>query len=423
MTTPPRKLRVLWCSDAPWALSGYSIQTALTVPRLKSHCDIALLATFGLHGGIREWEGIPIFPGGADPFANDVIPKAAKMWQADIVITLKDALVFNPQALSGVRWMPMVPIDHDPSTPQVIERVRQSYRPIAYAPHGFRALRSAGLDPLYAPHAYDPAVYFPMDKAEARATMNLSPDLFIVGTVAVNRGGVPSRKSWIENLEAFARFAKDKPNARYFIHTDVSDDGYEGGIPLRPLMAQFGILDKVLFCDQERYRYPPGFPPEYMRAYYNSIDVLNAVSLGEGFGIPTLEAQACGTPVIVGDWCAHEDLCFAGWKVAKHEAHHFYDSQQGWVFMAEVAAIADRMERVFDAAQSDLTLYAHSALCGKPQRDVLRYDATSGAALYAVDTVIRDHWLSLLDDVARDVLIPRSRGVLRIVRPEEVMGG
>lgn len=181
MTTTPPRLRVLWASDAPWATSGYSVETAITTTRLKEHCDLALLATFGLHGGIQEWNGIPVFPGGADSFSNDVIGKAARAWQADIIITLKDALVFNPQTFNGFRWCPMTPVDHDPSTPQVIERVRQSYRPIAYAPHGFRALRKAGLDPLYAPHAYDPAIYYPMDRAEARKVFNLPDDLFIVG--------------------------------------------------------------------------------------------------------------------------------------------------------------------------------------------------------------------------------------------------
>src|SRR4051812_42786723 len=335
-------LRVLFCSDHPDAVSGYAVETKLTALHIKEHCHLALLATFGLHGSIQEWNGIPLFPGGADAFSNDVIPKAAKLWQADVVITLKDSIVFNPQTFAGLRWLPMVPIDHDPPSQQVIERARISYRPIAYAPHGFRTLRTAGLDPLYAPHAYDPGVFFPMDKAAARAELRLADDLFIVGTVAVNRGGIPSRKSWVENLEAFALFARDRPNARYFVHTDMAEDGYEAGIPLRPLMASLGILDKVLFCDQERYRYG-GFPAEYMRTYYNSIDVLNAVSNGEGFGIPVLEAQACGVPVLLGDWCAHEDLCFAGWKVAKSEAHHFYDApQQGWVYVAQPDAIADR---------------------------------------------------------------------------------
>ena len=407
MTTSPPRLRMLWASDAPWATSGYAIETALTALRLKEHCDLALICTFGLHGGMQEWNGIPVFPGGADAFANDVIPKAARLWKADIVITLKDALVFNPATFQGLRWLPLCPIDHDPSTPQVIERVRQSYRPIAYAPHGFRALRKAGLDPLYAPHAYDPAIYSPMPQAEARQTLNLNPDLFIVGTVAVNRGGLPSRKCWVENLEAFAAFAKDKPNARYFVHTDLADDGYEGGVPLRPLMGQMGILDKVLFCDQERYRYG-GFPPEYMRTYYNSIDVLNAVSLGEGFGIPALEAQACGKPVIVGDWCAHEDLCFGGWKAQRNEAHHFYDNQQGFVFIPHPAAIADRIGK------------AHTAMRQPSMSAEKCTQALAGAAPYQIDTVIRDHWLPLLREVQADISTPRSRGVLRIIRREEV---
>lgn len=402
-------LRVLWASDAPWAVSGYSVETALTTVRLKEHCELALLATFGLHGGIQEWNGIPVFPGGADAFSNDVIGKAARRWNADIIITLKDALVFQPQTFNGFRWCPMTPVDHDPSTPQVIERVRQSYRPIAYAPHGFRALRKAGLDPLYAPHAYSPDIYYPMDKAEARKTLNLPDELFIIGTVAVNRGGLPSRKSWVENLEAFAIFAHDKPNVRYFVHTDLADDTYEAGVQLRPIMASLGILDKVLFCDQDRYRYGNGFPPEYMRAYYNSLDVLNAVSMGEGFGIPVLEAQACGVPVIVGDWCAHEDLCFAGWKVEKSETHHFFDQQQGYVFIPQPAAIADRLQQAYDKLSADTWI-----------RNQMKDAAFAGTKPYEIETVIRDHWLPLLAELERDIRTPRSRGVLRIIRKEEV---
>ncbi len=407
MTTPPtHNLRVLLASDHPDATSGYAVECKLYALGLKAHCHLALLATFGLHGSIQDWNGMPLFPGGADAFANDVIPKAAKAWQADVIITLKDALVFNPATFNGFRWAPLVPIDHDPSTPQVIERVRQSYRPIAYAPHGFRALRRAGLDPAYVPHAYDPKVYYPMEKADARKILNLPDDLFIVGTCAVNRGGVPSRKCWVENLEAFAVFAHDKPNARYFVHTDLADEGYEGGIPLRPVMANFGILDKVLFCDQERYRYG-GFPTDYMRAYYNALDVLNAVSMGEGFGIPALEAQAVGVPVIVGDWCAHEDLCFGGWKVPKERAHHFYDQQQGWVFIPQPQAIAALME--------DAYRYRHETQRGEM--------ALAGSAPYQIDTVIRDHWLPILAELEHDIREPKSRGVLRIIRREEVWNG
>jgi hypothetical protein len=100
--------------------------------------------------------------------------------------------------------------------------------------------------------------------------------------VAVNRGGVPSRKAWPQNLEAFARFAADKPNARLFLHTHLGTDGFEGSINLPGLAAQLGITDKVLYCDQERYK--QGFGLDYMRAFYSMMDVLNATSLARGLG-------------------------------------------------------------------------------------------------------------------------------------------
>lgn len=403
-------MRILWVSDAPDSASGYAVETRLAAPRLAAlgH-EVALLATYGHHGARREWRGLPIYPGGLDPFANDVIGAAARDWRADIVITLKDSFVFNPQALQGLRWLPMVPVDHEPAPPQVIEVARQSYRPIAYAPNGFRALRAAGLDPLYAPHAYDPALLSPMDKTAARAHLGLPQDAFIVGTVAVNRGGVPSRKAWPQNLEGFARFAAQHSDAIYYLHTWLGADGREGAVNLPLLASQLGVTPRVAYCDQQRYL--DGYPDEYMCALYNAMDVLLATSLGEGFGIPTLEAQACGTPVIVSDWAASRDLCFAGWKVSK--GLRFYDSQGTWVFLPEPEAVKGALEKAYDCLHSPAT---------KATITRYRQQALSGAAPYAIDRVITDHWQPLLAEVERMITDETSRGVLRIVRPEEVLG-
>jgi glycosyltransferase involved in cell wall biosynthesis len=399
-------LRILWASDAADASSGYAVETALTVPRLigLGH-EVALLATYGHQGARREWRGIPVYPGGADPFANDVIGHAARDWRADIVITLKDSHVFRPEAMQGLRWCPLTPVDHDPLPPSITGVLRTAYRPIAYAPHGFRSLRKAGFDPLYCPHGYDPAVYSPLPRNEARAAFNLPQEWFIVGMVAVNRGGVPSRKAWPQNLEAFARFAADKPNARLFLHTYLGTDGFEGSINLPGLAAQLGITDKVLYCDQERYK--QGFGLDYMRAFYSMMDVLNATSLGEGFGIPTLEAQACGVPVICGDWCAQEDLCFGGWHVPKDGALMFYDQQGAWVYVPKPEAIAKAMGEAYRA---------HSTY----DADV-RTLATLGAAPFAIDRVVAEHWAPALIDLEVQIRTERSRGVLRIIRPEEVL--
>ena len=399
-------MRILWASDAPWSQSGYGVETRITAPRLAAlgH-EVALLTTYGLQGGKQVWEGLPVYPGGADPFGNDVIGQAARDWRADVVITLKDSFVFRPEAFQGLRWTPLVPVDHDPLPMQISSVLRAAYRPIAYAPNGFRSMRAAGFDPLYCPHGFDPAVFYPLDKAEARKAFNLPPDIFIVGMVAVNRGGVPSRKAWPQNIEAFARFAKDKPGARLFLHTHIGHDGFEGAINLPALVSQLGIGDKVLYCDQERYK--AGFPDDYMRTFYAAMDVLNAVSLGEGFGIPTLEAQACGAPVIVGDWCAQEDLCFGGWKVPKDGALRFYDQQGAWVYLPQPDAIAAAMTAAYR------TLGSHAVAHNRAL-------ALEGAAPYAIDRIIAEHWQPALTELEAQIRAETSRGVLRIIRPEEI---
>lgn len=401
-------LRVLWASDAIFSSSGYGVETRLTVPRLAPYCEIATLATFGLHGASIPWNGIKIYPGGNDPFANDVVKAAAQDWKADIVITLKDTFVFNPQAFEGLRWVPLTPCDHEPVPPQIIERLRYAFRPIAYAPQGFRALRDVGFDPLYAPHGYDPAIFHPEDRAAARRFLGLPEDIFIVGTVAVNRGGIPSRKAWAENLQAFALFARNHPDAYYYVHTALADNGEEGGVPLRPLAASLGILDRVIPCNQEIYK--AGYPDEYMLALYNSIDVLNAVSLGEGFGIPQLEAQACGTPIISSEWAASRDLNFAGWTVPDERGARlrFFDNQGSYVFLPEPAAIAERLEE------------AYVALADPSERERRRATCLAGAAPYQIDTVVRDHWLPVLAELEDAIRNTASRGVLRIVRRAEV---
>ena len=38
-------------------------------------------------------------------------------------------------------------------------------------------------------------------------------------------------------------------------------------------------------------------------------------SMGEGFGLTPLEAQACGTPVVMSDWAAQPGTCGDGWLV------------------------------------------------------------------------------------------------------------
>ena len=139
-----------------------------------------------------------------------------------------------------------------------------------------------------------------------RELMGIGSDRFVVMMNAANKGIVPNRKSFGENLLAFSLFAKNHDDALLYLHTEQF--GAMGGIDLVKLVNAVGIPEhQVKFVDQFAYRNQ--IPNHILAGLYSMSDVLLAVSMGEGFGIPVIEAQACGTPVIVSDWTAQPELC------------------------------------------------------------------------------------------------------------------
>jgi hypothetical protein len=75
------------------------------------------------------------------------------------------------------------------------------------------------------------------------------------------------------------------------------------------------------------------------------------------------------------------------------------------VFLPQPAAVAQALEASY-AAQTDRAILSDLAL--------------AGAAPYQIDRVIAEHWAPLLEEVERDIRGETSRGVLRIIRREEV---
>jgi glycosyltransferase involved in cell wall biosynthesis len=86
------------------------------------------------------------------------------------------------------------------------------------------------------------------------------------------------------------------------------------GVNLLALANICGIPDEAL-ATSDQVKLHLGIPAEKMALLYNGFDVLASPSYGEGFGVPILEAQACGVPVIVTDWTAMTELMGAGWLV------------------------------------------------------------------------------------------------------------
>ncbi len=374
-------MKFTWLSNAMWWESGYGVQTNLFLPRMKADGhDPALIAYVGLTGHNINFNGIEVFPAGLHPYGQDIWVEHTKRFGTNIMFSLTDAWVIQPETIpSNFKWIPYYPVDSNPMPPLVRERLTAAYKRIAMSKYGVIKTNEAGLDCYYVPHAVDTKQFYPIDKQEARKQLQLPEDAYIIGTVAMNKGAHPSRKSFVEMINAFTLFKQSHPKAVYLLHTHTGE-GMEGVVHFKELCAQNGleIGKDVIFTDP--YFSHSGAPVEMMRALYSSLDVFMLVSMGEGFGIPILEAQACGCPVIVGDWTAMSELCFSGHKIDIKDSTPFYTPQAACMYIPHVRAI--------ELALGSEYLHPSS-----------RKKALAGALEYDVDLVYEKYWKPVLADI------------------------
>jgi glycosyltransferase involved in cell wall biosynthesis len=383
-------MRILWHSNAPWAKTGYGNQTAMFWHRIQAlGYPVTLASNYGLQGStLTVAEGdqqTVVYPTGLTTAGNDIIASHVRHANADILITLYDAWVFDPDVMSHVRWCPWLPIDHDPVPPPVLRAVKGAYQAIAYSQFGQDRLKRAGIDAAYVPHGVETKIMRPLPRAEALAKVQFPEALaehdFLAVMVAANKG-TPSRKCFPQVLRAWKAFVEDgHPNALLYMHTHAGEQFQ--GVNLEELLGQLGISQRnVLFADP--YWNILGYPDEYMANLYSAADVLVSPSMGEGFGLPILEAQACGCPVIVGDWTSMPELTFAGWKL---QGEPYYTPQASWQYIPYHAEIVRALNEAYEA---------------RGDRG-MRNAAAKGALAYDADKVTRKFWAPLLAELAAEV--------------------
>jgi glycosyltransferase involved in cell wall biosynthesis len=259
---------------------------------------------------------VPHFPRGIDLYSNDAAPIdhanliAKDPNKPNLFISLYDVWVMQSKGYDKFPIASWVPLDHVTMPPKVEQWLRKpNVTPIAMAPHGVRQMTAKGIECEYVPHAVDTKTYkptFEIGKHAINDYLGIKEDEFLVGVVAANKAsGLIHRKAFGELLMAFSIFSKQQPDALLYLHTDPY--GMAGGWNLIQILQSLGIpKDKVLLPNPQDYRF--GMSKKDLAAIYTRMDVLLAPSYGEGFGVPALEAQACGTRVIGSNWAATPDL-------------------------------------------------------------------------------------------------------------------
>ncbi|RME50095.1 MAG: glycosyltransferase family 1 protein [Caldilineae bacterium] len=111
------------------------------------------------------------------------------------------------------------------------------------------------------------------------------PFLLYVGTLE-------PRKNLVRLVEAFARWRQGRPSAR---EVQLVLAGAKGWY-YEEIFQQVQALEL-----QEVVRFPGFIPTEELPGWYRAAAAFVYPSLFEGFGLPVVEAMACGTPVICSD--------------------------------------------------------------------------------------------------------------------------
>src|SRR5580692_7447727 len=133
-------------SNAPWSPSGYGTQAAQLGRTLRKHGhQVAFAAYWGLMGAGVAWDGMPVYPGsGEDAYARDVLKGHYKHFGADLLITLLDMWVFEPEHLAGMNVAHWMPVDCSPLGKRDRKALAGGGRPVAFSRFGQRQLLDAG---------------------------------------------------------------------------------------------------------------------------------------------------------------------------------------------------------------------------------------------------------------------------------------
>ncbi len=168
----------------------------------------------------------------------------------------------------------------------------------------------------------------PLDRAKTRESFGLNPKLKIIGMVARNQ----VRKLFPALLSSFRKYldkTKDETIWLWF-HSRYPDCSWDFPV----LLQEYNVAHRVLFtytCMNCRFTYAgpfqdisqcpkckelsgthpganTGITSEDLCRIYNCFDVMTLYSQREGFGIPVVEAAACGIPTMVTNYSSLEDF-------------------------------------------------------------------------------------------------------------------
>ena len=245
-----------------------------------------------------------------------------KQFNPDVILSLVDFwFTFKMIDSSNQLQVPYVnyfPQDCDPFYQDWVNNLKDCHTPLAMSEFGRDAVKKAvsktnggwtrhfNMDVLY--HGVDHKTFYPlskMQKKDIKSQVVKDVDAFCFGVVGKNT----DRKQHPRVMEAYKLFKEMNPgaNSRLLMKTGNPVSLSFQGHDLWTHARDIGILNDVVWLDTQK-DFVAGVKEDVLSKYYNIMDLYVSGTSGEGFGLPTLEAMACQTPVAITDYSTSREL-------------------------------------------------------------------------------------------------------------------
>ena len=362
---PKQKIKILIANDAHYLGTGYGVYGKELLTRLHNSgkyeiAELACYATIDTEE-IKNcpWKVYPNAPLGQDSKDVEIFKKnninQFGLWRfdktvlhfkPDIVFDIRDYWMYSYQEISPLRdyfrWIIMPTVDSSPQKEEWLYTFANADLVVPYTQWAKNTLthqcgNKINLFPEIANAGVDPLVFKPNKNKKDHQRNIFGKDVSITGSVMRNQKRklfpdiIQSYKIYLDKLLAENKTELYKKSYLY-LHTSYPE---QSGWEFPSILVNSGIIDKIYFtyiCRNCKAVYPAKFsqstakckecnqtalgmpnanlpiPTEKLVDIYNLFDLYMQCAICEGFGMPQVEAAACGIPISSVEYSAMTEI-------------------------------------------------------------------------------------------------------------------
>lgn len=358
------KLKILMATEASFLSTGFANYTRELLTRLHKTNKYEI-AEFSCYGHVNDpkdsqipWTYYPNAVRKEDPRYQEYMSSAENQFgrwrfdkvvidfKPDVVIDIRDYWMSYYEQTSSFRdffhWILMPTVDSAPQQQSWLDTYESADAIFTYSDFGAKTLIDQTNNNINYIDTVSPGisldVFSPLDqltKNKNRANVGIPENAIIIGSVMRNqkRKLIPELvKSFKMTLDYYKKNDESIADRMFlYLHTSFPDAGWD----LPEILKDEEVINKTLitydcknchnispsvFCGPRAYcpycgnasRFIPsvaeGVNTDTLKAIYNLMDIYVQYSICEGFGMPQVEAAACGVPIATVNYSAMEDI-------------------------------------------------------------------------------------------------------------------